>query len=160
MNDADIAFELHSEIIRNEQKRRILLLENMKHIHELHRTGLYKSVLGDENAPWSAYLSQHEVFYTRNKVYMLDKIYDLFVRQFAIDAERIAKIPQSKLSALLPIITKENADEWLTKAETLTSQDFNDEIRISQGKISYLNCPHSDTRELVECSTCGFKHRK
>jgi len=157
-NQGQKAFQLHANVIKNEQMRRVLLLESMAFIHELHNTGMYKSVLGDENAPWSAYLSQFEVFYSASKVYMFDKIYGKFIKELNLDPIIISQIPLSKLSALVKIVTKENVFEWLNKAESLTSHDFEDEIRKAHGKVSYLECPHSNERAYMICQSCGFKH--
>lgn len=153
------AWELHQSIQKNELERRRLLLENMSLIHDIHSNGLYKVILGDDNAQWSAYLGQHEVFYTRSKVYTLDKIYQKFIKQLKLDPSQISEIPLTKLSALLPIVDDQNVLYWIAQAEALTSQDFNDELRKSQGKISYLECPHSNTKLYTICSSCGFRHQ-
>lgn len=152
------AWELHNKIRENETMRRLLFLDNMSVIHELHNSGLYKTILGDENAPWSAYLGQHEVFYTASKVYTMNKIYEVFITKLAITKEIIAEIPTTKLSNLVPIVTKENVDEWLVKAKELTTHDFNDELRKFHGKISYLDCSHQNTKLYTICSSCGFRH--
>ncbi len=154
------AFVVHSQIAENEKQRRQLLLENAELIHLMHSKGLYKVILGDENAPWSGYLTQHELFYSASKVYMLDKIYLKFIKELELDPSEIADIPHSKLANLIGVVTEENVHEWLTKARTLTSQDFNDEIRVAQGKESYLTCPHRNQVTYDICSSCGFRHKK
>ena len=131
----------------------------MKHIHELHSSGLYKIVLGDEDAPWSAYLGLNETYYSSSKIYTLDKVYQKFVKELGLEPEDIRDIPTSKLSSLLSIVTKENVDEWLAKAESLTNQDFQDEIRKTQGKISYLDCKHEHEASYKICPDCGFRHK-
>lgn len=154
------AWTLHKQVSENEKKRRLLLLENAELIHEIHSQKLYQVILGDEEAPWSAYLSQHEVFYPASKVYSLDKIYLRYIKELELLPVMISDIPLSKLSNLISLVTKENVEEWLDKARTLTSQDFNDEIRIAQGKESYLNCPHKNEKEYLICQSCGFRHGK
>lgn len=154
-----LAFALHLAITNNEMERRSLMFNNMKLIHEMHAKGLYKVVLGDENAPWSAYLSQHSTYYTASKIYMLDKIYGKFVKELSIPIEAIKDIPNSKLSAIISFVTKENINEWLTKAVELTSQDFQDEIRKAQGKVSYLECRHSNEVNYAICQSCSNRHK-
>jgi hypothetical protein len=155
----DKAWALHNGIVENEMKRRGLLLDSMKLIHELHNSGLYRAVLGDEDAPWSAYLSQHEVFYSASKVYTMDKVYQKFVKELEVSTDKISDIPVTKLSQLLKIVTKENVDEWIIKARELTTHDFEDEVRVAMGKESYLTCPHNFANYEI-CAKCGFRHRK
>lgn len=153
------AFSMHKQIANNELARRTLMLENSRLIHEMHSKGLYKVVLGDTNAPWSAYLSQHDTYYTASKIYMLDKIYGKFVKELGIDISVVADVPNSKLSAIISFVTKENVNEWLTKAGQLTSQDFQDEIRKAQGKVSYLECPHKKEVQYAICQSCSHRHK-
>jgi len=152
------AFTIHSQIAENEKQRRQLSIENAELIHIMHAEKLYKSILGDENAPWSAYLTQNELYLTASKVYMLDKIYGKFVKELGLDPNELADVPHSKLASLIGIVDKDNVEEWLTKAKELTSQDFNDELRIAQGKESYLNCKHSNEKIYAICQSCGFRH--
>jgi hypothetical protein len=152
------AWLLHNTIQTNELLRRKLLFDNMQALNELHAHKLYQVVLGDQSAPWRAYLGQHEVFYTASKVYTLEKIYQKFVKELNVNTEILARIPTTKLSNLIAIVNNDNVHEWLTKAETLTTQDFADELRKTQGKISYLDCSHTDSKRYEICSTCGFRH--
>ncbi len=156
----DKAWELHNTIAQNEALRRKLLFDSMKAIHEIHDGKLYQTLLGDENAPWSAYLGQHELYYTKSQIYQYDKVYQKFVKELDINAGVIDMIPVSKLSAIVNLVNKENVLEWITKANELTSQDFQDEIRKAQGKESYLTCPHKNKVEYEICSSCSFRHKK
>lgn len=155
----EIAFTIHSRIEDNELSRRRLLLENAELIHKMHSEQYYKAILGDENAPWSAYLSQHGIYYSASKVYALDKVYSKFVKELRIPLENIVDIPITKLGSLIPIVNKENVEAWITKARELTSQDFQDELRIASGKESYLTCPHSKEKIYAICQSCGFRHQ-
>lgn len=157
--DGEKAWYLHNEVVGNEKKRRELLLQNMKNLAELHNTKLYRAVLGDDEAPWSAYLGQHEIFYSKSKVYNYVQIYNKFIKELELDPEVLVSIPNSKLANLISVVNKENVQEWLTKAETLTSQDFEDELRIAQGKESYTTCEHKNEVQYAICSICSFRHK-
>ncbi len=154
------AFNIHLMIKENEFKRRKLLLDNMAYIHEMHAKGLYKDYLGDPDASWSAYLGQFDTFYTRSKIYTLDKVYGKFIKELGLSTDILAEIPHSKLAVLIPIVTKENVNEWLVKARELTAKDFEDEIRMLHGKVSYLVCEHKHEKTFNICESCGFKHSK
>lgn len=157
--EGEKAWEIHNHIADNEVMRRELMLSNMKHIHELHSTGLYKVVLGDEDAPWSAYLGLNETYYSSSKIYILDKVYQKFIKELELETEDIRDIPISKLSNLINVITKENSEEWLNNAHMMTTQDFNDELRKAAGKISYLDCKHENEIEYKICQICGNRHK-
>lgn len=158
-NNAELAWALHKAIENNEMERRSLLFANMKLLNGLYSKGLYKIILGDENAQWSSYLSQHEVFYSRNKVFTMNRIFQKFIIELKLSVQEIFSIPITKLDSLLTVVTKDNVQDWLTKAQSLTNQDFNDELRIAQGKESYLNCEHSDEKTFKVCAKCGNRHQ-
>lgn len=65
------------------------------------------------------------------------------------------------LVKLLPIVKRgEDKETWLQRAVDLTPQDFNDEIRIAKGGISYLDCPHEGFDYFKRCKKCNkfFKY--
>lgn len=161
MNEVDgtIANELHQKVAQNEEMRRALLMENMQMLSQLKTKNLYRAILGDERAPWSAYLGQLEVFYSRNEVNNYIRIYDKFINELGVDKNRIYKITRSRLFDLIPIINRENVDELLSMAEVLLSQDWVNEMRIRRGKTSIDECPHSFV-EYEICQECGSKHKK
>jgi hypothetical protein len=153
------AWNIHNQIIENEKTRRELIFQNAELIHTLHDTKLYQAILGDEEAPWTAYIGQPELFYSASKVYTLDKIYQKFIKELGFKIDELVNIPISKLSNLISIVDKDNVKEWLNKADVLTTQDFQDEIRVATGHESYLNCPHKNTVLYSICSSCGFRHK-
>jgi hypothetical protein len=157
--DGEIAWNLHNQVVRNEQKRRELLLDNMKYLCELYDTKLYKVILGNEDSNWSAYLGQHETYYSRSQVYNFAQIYKRFTKELGLEPKDYIDIPQSKLQRLIKIVTIENVNDWLTKARELTTQDFDDEIRILKGEESYLDCKHLEIKKYESCQKCGFRHQ-
>lgn len=152
------AWKLNEMVIENEKKRRQLLFDNMKYLAELHNTGLFRAVLGDGEAPWSAYLGQHEVFYSRSQVYNYVKIYNKFIKELKLDSQLLVNIPYSLLYSLIRVVNENNVIEWLDKAKSLTTQDFRDELRIAEGKESYNDCKHKDIKLYSICPTCGYRH--
>lgn len=153
------AFKLHQQIAENEKQKRQLSIESAELIHLMHSEKLYKVILGDENAPWSAYLSQNEVYLSASKVYMLDKIYGKFIKELGLEVTQIVDVPYSKLANLIGVVTKENVEEWLNKSKVLTSRDFNDELRIAQGKESFFECSHRNQVNYSICQSCGERHK-
>lgn len=152
------AFQLHERVKQNEIHRRRLLFDSMEAIHELHKGKHYQTILGDENAPWSAYLGQHDTYYSASQIYTYDKIYQKFRNELGVHPDTISEIPVTKLSNLITVVNLDNVNDWLTKAKELTTQDFNDELRKAHGKISYLDCPHKFVPYSI-CGSCGFRHK-
>ncbi|GAH48013.1 unnamed protein product, partial [marine sediment metagenome] len=64
-----------------------------------------------------------------------------------------------RLVRLLPVIkgkSQEEITEWLAKAETLTIQGFDDEIREAKGKVATDKCDHQGKKMYFErCLICG-----
>jgi hypothetical protein len=158
--DGERAWELHKQIIANEKMRRQLMFASMKAIHDLHSKKLYQVILGDEDAPWNAYLGQHEVFYSSGKVYMLDRIYRKYIQELELQPSDIYDVPFTKLATLIGVVKKDDVYEWLNKARDLTTQDFEDEIRKATGKMSYLECEHKNKVTYDICQSCGFRHKQ
>lgn len=147
-------FELHKYIEKNELKRRRLLLENIECLEKIYKDKLYKEILGDDSAEWSAYLSQIEVYYTRAKIRKLLKISEKFKMQL----DKIIDIP---ISRLMDITSLENVDydEWFDKARVLTPRDWRIEIRHAKGLVTADTCEHQMVPYEI-CGICGEKHRK
>lgn len=152
------AFNLHQRIAANELLRRRLMGQNIGLLKQIKSQGLYKVVLGDEKADWTAYLGQIETFYTRNDVYNLFRIYDKFVIDLGFEYETISDIPKSRLIDLLPVVNENNVEELLSQARTLTSRDFTDNIREMKGLKTTDQCEHN-YKKMEICSHCGEKHQ-
>lgn len=153
------AFELHSKIINNELVRRALLMDNMQALSKIKQGNLYRTILGDEKAPWAAYLGLTDVHYTRNEVNNYIRIYDKFINELTIDPVIVLGITRSRLFDMLPIVDSSNVYELLEMARVYTTQDWSNEMRIRRGKTSVDECPHT-FEEFNICHECGFKHRK
>jgi len=152
------AFNIHRQIIENEAQRRKLLSLNVRLLKEVKDRQLYKTILGDKEADWVAYLGDIEIFYSRNEVYNLMRIYDKFIIDLDLNYATIADIPRSRLVELLPIVTKENVEDWLSCARNLTSRDFTNNIREEKGLPTTDDGHEHDYTEYEICKMCGEKH--
>lgn len=154
-------WNIDQRVKARELQRRKLFAENVKDIHEILSKQLYKDILGDETAEWTAYLGELEVYYPRNTIYPLMKIYEKFELEFEKPFADVCHIPKQRLLDIGRIIkSKDDLPDWLNKAETLLARDWRDEIRQYQGLPSTLDCNH-DKMQLYEiCKSCGVKHRK
>ena len=118
---------------------------------------LYKAVLGDENAPWSAFLGQVEIFYSRSRVNTLLRIYRKFTKELGMTPDDYFDVPLSRLEALLPVVEANNRQEWVDKARVLLRKDFDIELRQAKG-LPFEDDDHEhDMVQYEICSRCGLK---
>lgn len=151
-------FNLNARIASNELQRRKLLGENIGLLKEMKDYGLFKAVLGDEQAEWVAYLGQIEVFYSRNEVYNLMRIYDKFVDDLGYEFDSICDVPVSRLVELLSVVDRHNVEDLLENARILTSRDFNDIVRSIKGLPTTDSEHEHDYKKLEQCRICGERH--
>lgn len=153
------AFDLDVKIRENESKRRLLLAENAKLLAEVFDKKLYKELLGDEEGQWAGYLGALEIFYSRNQSYSLIRIYRKLTEKLGIPPEIWVDVPITRLSHVLPLINEENYADWFASAVSLTSKDWNIELRKHSGKISEEDEHEHDNAYYEICKICGKKHK-
>ncbi len=147
---------LHDKISQNETARRVLLSENAAYLSELEENKLYTSILGDETAPWSAYLGQVETFYSRSQANSLIRVYRV-MKRLEIPLTNYYDIPLSRLVDILPILTKENAEDWFGRARLFVSKDWKVETRKEKGLITEEDEHEHEMKVFEQCEKCGFK---
>lgn len=152
----DRAFELNKELEKIEYNRRILLLNASKILNEIYETQAYKDILGDDQATWSAYLSQPNIFLSRNKLHKLFLVGKLFLKKLEIPIEELALIP---LQRLVDILSVEIDDNILEEAKTLTPNHWKIAIRERKGLTTSENCSHNEETYKI-CRVCGHKTKQ
>lgn len=64
----------------------------------------------------------------------------------------------SKVAELLPVIdSKEDAEEWLSKAAVLSKSDLRKEVHEQKSGIKMSECAHKDYYLVKICRKCGDK---
>ena len=151
MNELEQGNELYSllEII---SKAKVNVVANYLLIGETLRIlkeGLWEQ-MGSHIAHFDAFL--REIRIGRSTAYNCMAIaehYGEYIKSNKLDAD------YTRLVALLPLTTEDNKEEWLAKASTLTSDDFDDEIRGAKGKTIRGECSHNETSPWTKCVSCG-----
>lgn len=117
------AQQVHQEIIRCKEVLTEGFLYLGQKLCECQKERLYLQ-LGYET--FEEYLADPEiqVFIKRAWIYELMKAYRVFIQQHNIDIEMLKQIGITKLTVIAPIVNKENADELLEQAKTLTVSDL------------------------------------
>ena len=157
--EAEIAFSLQSTIEGHEVKRRLLLLEIGEALWEVYDKQYYKDLLGQEDATWSAFLSQPSVYFSRNATYGLFQVAKKFIKELQIPKEVLMTVPIQRFIECKNIVTKENHQELLNQAVTLTPQDWKIVLRQAKGLPVEENCPHELVKYQI-CKKCGLKQHE
>ena len=156
--DGEHGFALHEEIKANELKRRELLVANINLLNDMRDKNFYRAVLGDEQGTWDQYLAQLEVTYSKNEIYTYGRIYDYFVKQKGINLSEILTIPKSRLYDIA-VLNPEHVKDWLIKADTLISLDWNHEIREAKGLATEDDGHNHEMETFMICKVCGVKEK-
>ena len=156
---ADKAFKLNKQIVDNEQKRRALLIENIGLLSTIQDEGLFREILGDENATFVGVLAQLEVYYTRAEVLRYLKIKQKLVNEFGFDLKELLDIPVTRLENVAAYCeSKESAEKMLDMAKVATSSDWRDEISTLRGKPTSEDGHRHDFSKVYKvCAICGKK---
>ncbi len=153
---AEQAFQIHRDIINLKNTvggAFILIGQRLKAIKEKE---LYR-FLGDGGYDtFESYLGSPELQFERRKAYYLIQIYSTFCENFNIKQEDISDIYWTTLREILPIINKENHQDWIEKARTLSRTDLNLEIKEFKSGISPTTCNHEwEEITFFRCKNCG-----
>lgn len=93
-----------------------------------------------------------EVKVPKSTAYHAMNVYTLFGLSNAL-----YDISERRLIRLLPVVNKENKEEWLEKAREYTDDAFEDELREARGVIPTDICGHDHICHyaLAKCEDCG-----
>ena len=151
------AFDIHEKIIANEKLRRDLIADNARLLKDMREKEYYKVILGDPDSEWAGYLGQLDVFYTRSKVHQLTTLYKRLTEKLGIPEGAWAQVPLTRLMDALPVIDGNNYIDWFTKALTLTTRDWNIELRTAKGLPHEEDGHEHDMKVYDFCKVCGVK---
>ena len=160
--EAQEVYELDNSIRLNEQARRLLMVKNMEALIKMRDGHRYRIMLGDEKAPWTAYLAQVGIFYSRSMVRRWKRILD-FLKEAGVETEVIFEVPESRLEQIALLKSafkdKEAVLEILEDAKVLLARDWKDRILELRGQPTSLDCKHHFKLYQI-CPDCGEKHVK
>jgi len=127
------AFERHQRIVQAKKILGLSYLHLGKLLLEMRESGDYKRILGDDlgqrRGAWNLYLSLPEISIAPSTARGLMLVYQKWIKELGYQEEKIKEIDRRKLLALVPIVDKDNADDWLIKAQTLSRNALFQEIK-------------------------------
>jgi hypothetical protein len=120
----------------------------------------FKTVLGDPDATWRAFIAQPELQPLKvSKADRLAKIYKVYITDMELTEEDILGVDSNSLHRLTNVVNKENVKDWLNKAKTLSRADLFREIKF--GAVEKSTCQHDwRTKQISICKLCGAKETK
>lgn len=156
--NAEKAFELHKSIIENEQKSRLLFMENVSRFAELYQTQGFKDILGDEAAEWRSYLAQLEIYRNRSDINRWLKIKTALVDQYLIELDELLTAPATRIGDIAYIAkSSEEARELLSFANTYSPAQWKEEVHRRTGKHTRDDGHPHDMKKFAACKFCGLK---
>ena len=128
-----------------------------KELYEIKKDKLYK-YLGEspEFEDWELYLKSRHLDY--RKAQYLIQIYKVFCLDFRFKPEELSDTHWTSLRSLLPVVRKENVQDLVEKAKTLTRTHLEMEVKALKNGITGLNeCSHKEVKEVhyYRCVYCG-----
>jgi hypothetical protein len=153
------AFYIHAEIVNNEKLRRDLIARNAVLLEEMREKKYYQDILGDPDGQWAGYLGDLEIFYSRSRVHQLITLYKRLTLKLGIVEGAWAQVPLTRLMDALPVIDENNWEDWFAKAITLTTRDWNIELRQAKGLTSEVDDHEHNMIDYGICTRCGKKEK-
>ena len=137
------AFKRHQQIVKAKKILGLSYLQLGKLLLEMRESGDYRRILGDDlgqrKGAWNLYLSLPEISIAPSTARGLMLVYQKWIKELGYKEERVQEIDRRKLLALVPIVDKENDDDWLYKAENLSRNSLFQEIKQIGKEPMYCN---------------------
>jgi hypothetical protein len=123
--NSEIAYSLLEELRKDLRMQGALFLEIGRILKDFRDKKLYEPLSYDT---WTQFLGSDELSLKPSTVSAYIQIYEVYVLRFQFPQEELVLIPYDKLRIALPAITKtktkEEAEDWLYKAKSLSRSDI------------------------------------
>lgn len=116
---------IHRRIVRLKQQGMATFLELAVCLKAVRDNKLYEKM---DYETFEAYIASPELGFDRGVVYKLIAIYEKFCEEFNVSPGTLMEIYWTKLREILPVVNKENYEDWLLKAKNLSRSDLIEEI--------------------------------
>ena len=116
---------------------------NLAIMLKINRDRKYYRTLGYET--FEEYLGTPEISLSRGYVFKLIKNYELWVQRYHVSLAKLNEIDSEKLYLAGIVANKDDYEEWLERAKTLSRADIRSLIK------------GSDYEYKVTCPKCGFE---
>src|SRR4030066_1851451 len=131
---ATTAYEVNSEVIACRMNIEANFLRLARLLKQVRDEKLYRAL---DHLTFESYLGDPEIGIKRSSAYKLITEYERYVLRLGVPETRLIGIGSKKLSIIGPVVERDK-DEWLDRAEALSSSDLIAEVRNAQGKPPLL----------------------
>ena len=142
MEKGKLAFENSQKIInlKNSIEKDLLRLASL--LISNHDNQYYK-ILGYDS--WEEFLAIPELSMSRSFAYKIMQVYRIWIQKFFVSQENLMNIDNEKLFLASTQATKDNYEEWLERARTLSRSDIRGLIK------------GEDYNYTVTCPRCHYE---
>ena len=128
------AYELHRDVVLCKHALTKNFLSLAERLYQIKEESLYEVL---DYPSFASYLASPEVSLSTTTAYSLIDIYRTFLLELKVRESELIPIGRTKLERILPVITPENAEDWLSRAEMLSTGDLTKEVQKKQQKPIY-----------------------
>jgi len=139
-----------------EEGARTVYLMLAERLHDIRENRLYEPFWSS----WQEYTMEFKDLSPASISKMIS-VYDVFIKQYGFTPAELAKAGGwTKLYQMMKKInSKQDALDWIEKAETHSRQDLERLLIESKTGISMHECKHPNTVTIIVCQDCGEKIR-
>lgn len=146
----------HDQIIRSLVAGTKIAYTELAHsMYQMCKHKLYKKL---DFESFSEYAASPEISVSRSYAYKLSKYWEVFVLELEMDKEELENLDATKLMYVLPVINKENKEEWMCKVEALSVKDLRIEVKEAKTGIRPEDCEHNWYHRRF-CKSCGVSEK-
>lgn len=148
------SYKYCEDTIKLKQSIEVSYVALCERLYKIRNERLYEAQFAD----WDVFLEEIKI--DRASADKMCRIYELFVLNYKVPAEKIAEVGGwSKVAELLPVSTnKKQAIEALEYAKGALKKDVRIYVKEILGKQIPDNCKHKNTYVVEICKNCGDKH--
>lgn len=132
LSKEDRAFSTWKALLSAKRNMEAMFLVMGKLLKDIRDDKLFE-VLDYEN--FSQFLNSEELSFSREKAYMVIRVYEYFIEHLGLPEEKVREMSVSRLSLMMPALKKiANKDEALAQIEEFNSLRHNDFVREVKNK--------------------------
>lgn len=98
------------------------------------------------------FVGEEQFSFTKRTAYNYIELWRLFVK-WNIEYDRFVKIPYSKILTVSSVLSADNVEDWIAKAETLSRSDL--EIVVKEVKTNKDKKENRKVPKVYLCAKCG-----
>lgn len=139
----DKAYAYHKDVILCKQALTKNFLSLASRLYAIKMEKLYEVL---DYPSFASYLASPEISISTTTAYSLIDIHRTFLLDLKVKETALIPIGRTKLERILPVVSPENYEDWLYKAESLSASDLTKEVgeRLKKKIFEYKYTKHAN----------------